>query len=205
MDASTFIIELSKSVAWPISIFFVALLLKKPITQILPLLKRLKIGAFEGELRDNLRAADEKSETLPLKQERGARAKQKDGASPLLAGLVELAEKSPTAAMLEAWRNVEYELYALSSRFLPEKKGLSSLASIQELAAAKKINEDAKSLLLSLKVVRNEVAHPPGKIEISEQQAATFIQSAVRAIEYLKGIGSKQGREGAARPNRAAT
>ena len=46
MDALTFIVEMTKALAWPASIIFIIFLLRKPIIELLPFLEELKYKDF---------------------------------------------------------------------------------------------------------------------------------------------------------------
>jgi len=76
MDALTFISELIKAVAWPVTAIALVVLLRKPIVELIPLLRRLKYKELELEF------AQEVSE---LKAEVEAIAKEKGEEAPSIA------------------------------------------------------------------------------------------------------------------------
>lgn len=68
MDVLTFISELIKSLAWPVAIIILVILLRKPIVELIPLLRRLKYKDLELEFSQ---------EVTELKAEVEAAAKEK--------------------------------------------------------------------------------------------------------------------------------
>ena len=52
MDTLTFVSEALKSLAWPVVVVFLVLMLKKPITELIPLLRKLKYKELEMEFSE---------------------------------------------------------------------------------------------------------------------------------------------------------
>ena len=55
MDWLTFIAEMVKSLAWPAFLFFTVLVFRKPLVELLPGLRRLRIKEIEIEFNRELR------------------------------------------------------------------------------------------------------------------------------------------------------
>lgn len=185
MDSFTFISDLVRSLSWPVIVLVAALVLRKSLARLIPNLSRLRYGKLEAEFNNDLKNADEAAQLIPHpsiddKNQRRSR--------DLLNTLLEVADRSPSAAILEAWRNVELEISKLAMEVSPEKPKIPSWVIIEKLRSHERVDSDFDSLISQLRVVRNETAHSTGRLEIGERQAVTYINSSIKAIDYLSSI-----------------
>ncbi len=185
MDILVFISDLVRSLAWPLVVLVLVILFRKPLGNLIPYLRRLKYGKLEAEFIRDLETADNKAQSLPPLP---PSAIQPDYLQSLLATLLDISKKSPTASILETWRNIEIQLSRFLDYVSPEQRKIPSWGIVDKLYKRETIDSDFKSLIDQLRIVRNEAAHPTGRLEISERQAVTYIQSSIRAIDYLRNI-----------------
>lgn len=112
MDVLTFISELIKAVAWPATAIVLVVLLRKPIVELIPLLRKLKYKEIELEFAQ---------EVYELKAEVEAIAKEKGEEAPSIAStssnLLNLVTFSTRAAIMEAWLEVESASVTVASSF----------------------------------------------------------------------------------------
>ena len=117
MDWLSFIASLAKSLAWPIAVLLLVLLLRRQVgpalARLLDRATRLKApGGIEFEFGRELGKAREKSEALEIETARSA-APQPSFAKPAISPTepddryIALAKLSPEAAILDAFKQVE--------------------------------------------------------------------------------------------------
>ena len=172
MDALTFIANLVQSLAWPVAVGFAVWLLRPELRDLLRLLKRVKAGPveaeFDREVKD-LRAETEAGSPAP--EARPAIRAQTDP-------LVELAAKHPRAAILEAWRLVEFAIVRLAnSRDLlpPGVERIPAHHVIRVITKEELLSNEDLALYYDLRNLRNQAAH-----------AVDFEPSEAAAIDYVK-------------------
>ena len=142
------------------------MVLRTPLSQLVPTLKRLKYKDLELEFeREAKKILAEAERDLPEIQE-----KQK--AEPEEVGPKVLFSKcavEPATQILESWRELELEL-----RDLAKKHAIAFAKSTRSLIAAlesqKLITNEMSKIILDLSAFRNKVAH-------SEEQIITYASS----------------------------
>lgn len=174
MDWLSFIASVVGSLAWPGAVVCVALLLRRELKGLLPFLRKLKAGPVEAEFERELK---EVNASLP-----STRPRLLEGRSQLL----QLAELSPRAAVLEAWRGVESAsrraaLQHASGSPVPDVS--SPLRAINLLAQRKLISGEEIALFHDLRGLRNQATHAPD-----------FSPSFDSVSSYLQLAGSLQAR-----------
>ncbi|MEH8231393.1 hypothetical protein [Aeromonas veronii] len=71
MDALTFISELIKAAVWPVTAIVLVVLLRKPIVELTPLLRKLKYKELELELEFAQEVSELKAEVEAIAKEKG--------------------------------------------------------------------------------------------------------------------------------------
>lgn len=170
MDQLTFIAELTKALAWPVTAVLAVLLLRPVITKLIPLLQRLRYKDIElefGRKVDQARfllatAVPEVREELRI--------------SPLQEHLLRLAEISPRAAVLEAWRRLELAMIrAAQERRPPRERPVRHFQdALQFLYERDDIPAISAGIIDEMRHLRNQAAHAP-----------EFALDAASAIEYI--------------------
>lgn len=179
MDILEFIASLTGSLAWPLALIAIFLALRKPLRDLLPFLQELKIREFEIEFG---RRVDEV--TAEVARELPADEKQ-TFATPLPDQIFRLAQISPRAAVLEAWRAVEASALEAARRLGAELSAGQSYQAIRFLERNEKADRDLVSLLRDLKGLRNEAAHVP-EFSLSTSAALEYATSANMLSAYLR-------------------
>ena len=102
MDWLQFIASIIDSLAWPGAILAAVILLRRPLSALLPLLRRLKYKDFEVEFDRKVRKLREEAVAAlpPL-------PKTVPSQIPEETALIELVSVAPRAAVLESWLLVE--------------------------------------------------------------------------------------------------
>lgn len=101
MDNKTFIIELTKALAWPLMVLVTLLSFRKTLLRLLPQLTNLKYDKLEFQFAKEVAAVEKVAQaSLPP-------ISQKSGLEAIRQKLTKLAMTSPEAAVVEAWRYLE--------------------------------------------------------------------------------------------------
>src|SRR5215207_8632055 len=101
MDWLSFAAALVKALAWPLTVLGIFLVLRRPLTGLVPLLARLKFKDLELDFGRRLAEASAEAATLPGIPPAAALPAGSDEV------LLRLATDAPRAAILEAWLRLE--------------------------------------------------------------------------------------------------
>ncbi len=182
MDWKTFIAALIDSLTWPLMIFSALLLLRQPLTQLLPNLKKLKYGDLELEFAGKIRAlkAEVDKEILPAME----------GLDPTVEFILKfttMARSDPKATILDASTMVDNVLIeaAIEHKIpAPRVKGIfESVAALRNLEENGFVTREASNLFERLLEIRNLEF---GKAATDEDLALDFVYTAARLIAYLR-------------------
>jgi hypothetical protein len=185
MDALTFTAESIKALAWPIAVVLIALMVRKPVIQLLPFLRRLKYKEIELEFSKEL--AQLKSEVAA-----GAQGTSQKGApvasSPSSSRLLNIASISTSAAILEAWSELESASVAVASSFWsqPPSETFKNYPGLGEyLLQCKVIDARQLTVFNKLRELRNKAARAID-LNLSEAEARTYIDLASSLIAHIR-------------------
>jgi uncharacterized protein YutE (UPF0331/DUF86 family) len=186
LDWLTFIVELIKTLAWPLTVLAILILLRKPLIGLIPLLQRIKYKDFELEFGRQVREVRaEANEELPPPQKPKAMIPQ--APDPIL----ELARVSPRAAVTEAWRQVEAAALDAAQRNnvpLQYREAVSPVRVIRALEKAEVVDPAPMAIFHDLRALRNQAAHAP-EFALSTEAVIEYVELARRLIEYLSSVG----------------
>ena len=172
MDTLTFVSKLIEALAWPLSLAFVAWLLRAEIRELLRLVKKLKAGPVEAEFDREIHTLRAEAEAGKLSPEPALSAGSQS--DPLL----DLAARHPRAAILEAWRSVEFAMLRLANARDLLPPGLDKVPSrhvVGVIAKNELLAPEELALYYDLRNLRNQAAH-----------ATDFEPSEAGAIDYVK-------------------
>jgi hypothetical protein len=175
----TFITKLTETLAWPVIVLIVATLFRQPIVEVIPALRRLRYKEFEVEFgRDLLETQQRTAVTVP------ERAQLPPSGMETLARLQRVAAVAPSAAVLEAWREIETAAADAASNY-----GLTATGGSWELLLGlrnqKVLDSTQVETMEALRKLRNKVAHARDG-EVTEDQALRYAEIAVAAAEGIR-------------------
>ncbi len=107
MDTNTLIVELIKTLLWPVTILMVIVLLRPSLLELVPALRRIRSRDFEVEFEQKLEqlAGQADQAQLPPAKDVKVLVQAAAGEGASLVDLVEpVALQSPRVAVAEAWR-----------------------------------------------------------------------------------------------------
>jgi hypothetical protein len=186
MDALTFIAKLVEFLAWPGAVVLIVLILKKEIQRLLNLLRKVKAGPVEAEFE----AGVEKLEQLVV--ETPGEPMEYYALKERKLELMRVAEASPRAAVLEAWRDVEAAVLKLVNAkavYIPEKNASVNTAA-RVLAKEGYFPADLVSHFYELRELRNKAAHS-SDFNPTLETAAGYIELTARVRARLEAAANK--------------
>ena len=184
LDVLTFISEVVSALAWPLAVAFVVIFLRKPLAELIRELgrrvQRVRFPGGEAQFGEELDALVEVVDEAGL-------PRAPDLPFPASRWLP-LAEASPHAAVMDAWRNVERALRDAARRLeIPEGEVRPPVALIGALGRREVLGTDDVAIISDLRRLRNVVAHErePG---LSFDDAMRYAFLADRVIAKLLGV-----------------
>ncbi|MBK7674222.1 MAG: hypothetical protein IPJ27_05345 [Candidatus Accumulibacter sp.] len=162
MDFLTFLATIVGSLAWPVSLLMALLMLRRPITELLPSLRRLRYKELEVDFGKELEKIEAVMDTVEEKTQHKGELPVEVQPEPLPKTRTELLEKianlSPNAAILESWRNVERTLdFYFSSRGIERPRSGQTI--LGQLDYDPNFPRQLVSAYQELRLLRNRAAH----------------------------------------------
>lgn len=185
MNIYEFISTIIKSIAWPIVILIIAIMLRRPLTKILSNLNRLTYNNLEMEFSEKL---EEIQTTLETKN--GIASNNQTNSKEL--EIKAVAEVSPAASITMAWSMIEQEIQNTVKRLAisPDYPlHNSALKNIQLLQNQELIDLDTVNTLSELRNLRNKAVH--GNIaneNISYLEAIKYYELSRKVTRLLRNI-----------------
>jgi hypothetical protein len=194
LDMLTFITELTKSLAWPIAALLFALMIRKPIAELVPLLRKLKYKEIELEFSKQI--AELKAEiatpTHPPLEATVSNVELPDDKSAAIGTrrdeLIRMASISARVAIMEAWLEVEVAATEVASSFWSSDasdafRNYSKLG--EYLFQCKVIDKKQLGTFKQLQQLRNRAAHAQ-ELDISEEDTRTYVELAVSLAQQIR-------------------
>lgn len=151
MDALTFLAELIKAAAWPVTTVVLAVLFRSEFRALLGRLRKGKVGSAEFEFQEQVaELAKDIAEISPAPQPVALKPET-----------ISLATSNPRAAMLTAWIEIEAALSTLAQKhnILDAQTRRNSSALVRALAKADLIPKAHAPGFMALRRLRNQAAH----------------------------------------------
>lgn len=186
MDILTFISEVAKALAWPVAVVLLVLMLKKPLTELIPLLRKLKYKELEVEFSKEVAELKANAELPTITS----------SLEPLLEAecnrLSNLASFSPCVAVIEAWVDVESAATEVASSFWnqgPSDIMRKSPNLGEYLFQCKVINEAQLKTFNKLRELRNKAVQAV-ELDLSENDAKAYVGLAVALASQIRLVGN---------------
>ena len=183
MDTLTFITELIESVAWPITTIILVVLLRKPIVNLLPLMKKLRYKEFELEFSQQVSELKAKADII-LKEESESENQDTQASDHL----INLVSYSPRAAIMESWIELETAAVDVVSSIWnqPNKEIFRNMSNLGKYLYQNKIFDDIQlSIFNQLRQLRNKSAHAE-ELNLNEADAKVYVQMAINLTKHLR-------------------
>lgn len=162
MDFLSFIAAIADALAWPVSLLIALFMMRKPIADLLPSLRRLKYKDLEVDFGKELEKIEAVMDTVEENNNQGRELPVEIQPEPLPKTRTELlkkiAELSPNSAILESWRNVERTLdFYFNSRGIERPRSGQSI--LRSLDYDPNFPPQLVSAYQELRLLRNRAAH----------------------------------------------
>jgi hypothetical protein len=176
MDILTFVSEMAKALAWPVTVLLILLLIRRPLLEYIPFVRRLRYGDLELDFeREVVQLSAKASRALP----------SSEGARPRL---TQTAYISPRAAVLEAWLELEAVAMEASKRHglaLTSREMRSPLELGQALEKAGVLSGEKLEIYHRLRNLRNAAAHAT-HFAFDPEVAIEYADLADRLVQHLR-------------------
>ena len=163
---------------WPLTIIVIVMLLRAPLSELVPTLKKLKYKDLELEFeREANKILAEAERDLPeALEEKKQRIKTTDV-------MFSRSRPEPATEILESWRNLELNIRDLAKEHNVQG-GRSTRSLVDALVLNGLISKEGAAIILDLAAFRNKVAHTNEEV-ISYEVSSAFSGSVKRVIESL--------------------
>jgi len=183
MDVLTFVSHIFYSLAWPVVVIISVLLLKKPISQLVPLLHRLKYRDLELEFsKEVYKLADRVQKDLPTLYQRYSGDIDDN---QLLAYDV---QHSPRTAILESWLKLEsiaIDVLRTSKLDFTKATFISPRYIAQSLQRAEILDKKHITIFNKLRQLRNIAVHSLD-FDMDPDAVAEFVYLTKMLIDHIK-------------------
>lgn len=185
MDVLNFAAEIIKALAWPTALVLIALMFRKPVIELLPFLRRLKYKEIELEFSKEL--AQLKSDASASEFANNKKS-EPTSVSAANSRLLNLASVSTSAAILEAWAELESVSIAVVSAMWnqPSTDVFRDYSRLGDyLLQCKIINKNQLVIFNKLRELRNKAAHAVD-LNLSETEARTYVELASTLAAHIR-------------------
>jgi hypothetical protein len=183
MDWLTFWTEVIKALAWPVTVFAIFLILRRPLTRLIPYLQRLRFRDIELDFGKQVEElAAEFHRELPTQPALLEPSRQ------LREHWEKLAPLSPRAVVLEAWLHLEEAAIEASRRHglkLTSRELRSPILLGHALEEAEIIDESKLEIFHRLRNLRNAAAHA-SEFEFDPESALEYADLALRLADFIR-------------------
>jgi hypothetical protein len=197
VDILTFVAEVIKALAWPGSILLLAFMLRKPIGELIPLLRKLKYKEIEMEFSREI--AELKAEVLPPREQptipaqisvdgQGAAMPLPERLETKRDNLLRMVQFSTRAAVMEAWLEVESAAIDVASSLwnTPPSEIFKSYPRLGEyLLQCNVIDHKLLETFKRLQQLRNKAAHAE-ELNLSEEDARSYVELAIGLAAHIR-------------------
>lgn len=181
MDGLTFVAEIVKSLAWPASAIILVILLRKPIVELIPFIRKLRYKELELEFSQEVKALKAETSDIPDFD----KTKEKISATSKALALLPLSTR---AAIMEAWVEVETAAVEAASSFWNKSpsEAMRNFPRLGEyLHQSKVINDQQLRMFQKLRQLRNKAAHAE-ELSLSEEDAKAFVVMASNLANHIR-------------------
>ncbi len=197
MDTLTFIAEIVKALAWTASVVLLTFLLRKPIVELLPLLRKLKYKEIEMEFSREI--AELKADALPAleqpalpsdtpDEEQVATTQLPDRLENKRDELLRMVSFSTRVAVMEAWLEVESAAIEVASSawgMSPSDTFKNFPRMGEYLLQCKVIDQKQLEAFKRLQQLRNKAAHAQ-ELNLSENDARSYVELALALSAHIR-------------------
>lgn len=176
MDTFTFIVEMTKALAWPTAVAVTVYLLRTPLINLVPYIEELKYKDFELKFRRDISKAKEMFESEVMPSPELSRLLEEENT------LIRVAEISPRAAVIESWMSLQNSLLDISLNLgqIDNKENFREHSRVgHAMLDAKIFNKNDFNVYHKLRDLRNEATYAPD-FAFNSQDAKEYVKLAMQ-------------------------
>ena len=191
MDWLTFIAEVVRALAWPASLFALVVLLRKPLKELIPLLRKLRYKEIELEFSKEiavLKAKTFSGQQTALPNSGADSSELPERLRNKRAELLRMVPFSTRVAIMEAWIEVETAANEVASSLWsqPPSDTFKNHPTLGEyLFKCKIITRDDLEAFRRLRHLRNSAAHAQ-ELHLSETDAVSYVEVAMSLAAKIR-------------------
>jgi hypothetical protein len=180
-----FISSMVASLAWPVFLTLILVVLKKPLLELISALKSLRFKDIEFDFGRRVEAIEKEAEEAELVLGGHVHGTLAETAPDEEARLQRIAELSPRAAIVEAWIIIEEALQGAALRLginVESHKDVNRI--LVALGKEPTVNQNLLSVIREMRSLRNDAAHVSDcALTVSEAQG--LVSLAFQVAEAL--------------------
>lgn len=191
MDWKAFIASIIGSLAWPIVVIALLVLLRKQLVELAERLQEFSLGGAKATFEKQLETARQEADKLPPPPE----VPDDQRVVPLTdeKKFLRLAEEFPEAAVIQVYKGIEQILFTIGD--LLDLRRTDAESVIRELYQREEIDGNTRDLFSTLRNARNVAAHGIGNRRISPGEALDYKEHSLKLTSRLSFILGKVGVE----------
>jgi len=186
------LVELLKVIIWPATLIWILIYFKRDLRSLIERMNQLKYKELEANFERDI--SNVHAQVLSKKSSEKISIAHSENQAELdvTNQLYRIAQISPRAAIVEAWRHLENKINDFGRYYGLTAKGFASEKQILEnLQREDKLDDQFLVLYAALRELRNRAAHKT-EFPLSQQSAQEYIDSINELIEDIKNIQNAQ-------------
>ena len=183
-------VEIIKAIVWPATLVWILHYFKGDLRSLLERINKLKYKEAEANFEREVSKVHAKAKEIGKKTEGKKLIAKAENKEELDARdqLYRIAQISPRAAIVEAWRHLEDKINNIGPKYGLEARGYASEKQILEkLKRENKLDEEFLVLYAGLRELRNRSAHKP-EFSFSQESAEEYIDTIFELNEEIESI-----------------
>jgi len=181
MDGQT-IVQFISAIAWPFTVIIIAFMFRQEIRKTANRLSTFSYGEMKAEFQKDLNKLEKDVKELPVKESTAKLEKSEPDSETLdsYERLSRIADISPRAAIMEAWRDIEVTTKQVTDAYAISTDGqIAGVKAIRELVRQHLLPESVISVYEQMRRLRSQAAHS-ADFAITTDEAKRYIDTAYR-------------------------
>jgi len=174
-------VQIISALAWPLTVIIVSIMFRHEAKQIVARLSSLSYGEVKAEFKHDLMKIENAVDALDIGTANSGPQEQQNGESlSSYERLLRIAEISPRAAIMEAWRDIEVTTKKVTDAYGISVGGqIAGVKAIRELVRRGLLPESVVPIYERMRRLRSRAAHA-ADFAIDPEEAERYIDTAYK-------------------------